>query len=180
MSSDKPNQKGPRKSLKRLGGGLLAAFHPTPPRPLHLSVSQSLVPRSDIPRPEPSNALGPLDITSAHAGSKVPDNPPASSQAPFNTSNLLSGIYHQANNTVLVGLKGSLKALRQYANFVPPLKPVVDVLIDCIDFIPETTERQKVYKQLASDITLTAQGLEKHLSQLGPRDMPETVARVVG
>ncbi|KAG9119521.1 hypothetical protein FRC07_005417, partial [Ceratobasidium sp. 392] len=200
MSSDEPNQKKARNRLKQLGDGFTAAFHSTSAHPSYASANQSSEPASG-PGPTDSETTGPepsgsgtsstVDIASADTGNKAPAEPLADTRPSSNlthTSVHSAGSHHRTTNTALAGLKGSLKALRQCTNLVPPLKPVVDVLIDGIDIAPairsfpqtqETTRRRREYEQLASNITFVVQGLEKQLSQLGPGSMSESVASVV-
>ncbi|KAG8712451.1 hypothetical protein FRC09_019854 [Ceratobasidium sp. 395] len=120
-------------------------------------------------------------MSSKNAGGRTPVGAPGStSTAPSlpGTSNISSGGRNRTKNTVLTGLKDSLKTLGQCTNLVPSLKPVVGGLID-IDVIPESNKRHKEYEQLASNITLVVQGLERQLRQLSPEQVLESVTSVV-
>ncbi|KAG8697257.1 hypothetical protein FRC08_006653 [Ceratobasidium sp. 394] len=93
-------------------------------------------------------------------------NPSSSAKSPPGASN------------ASLRLKNSLKTLGRIASVVPNFKTTLDILADGIDLIPETVQRRREYEQLASEASMAAIGLEKHLNQMSPGQMSECVESV--
>ncbi|KAG9123085.1 hypothetical protein FRC07_000254 [Ceratobasidium sp. 392] len=80
--------------------------------------------------------------------------------------------------TVSAALKTSFNMLRS-VNIVPTLKSALDILADCIDVIPAEARNRKDYKELAMNIAATLEVLERHLSQMSPGQISESVANII-
>ncbi|KAG9083665.1 hypothetical protein FS749_005846 [Ceratobasidium sp. UAMH 11750] len=85
----------------------------------------------------------------------------------------------ESQRGVKARLRSALQRLHSHLDFLPPLKSAVGVMIECIDFMEESTPNHQEYNELALNLANIIEGLRGHLSQSQPTQMPDHVKEVI-
>ncbi|KAG9084970.1 hypothetical protein FS749_004780, partial [Ceratobasidium sp. UAMH 11750] len=164
MSSGPPPPKKPFAPLSKAGRFVKRIFHIRPAQPL--------LPTPAGPSSGPAQNQPPGSVTQPSQAKGRAVQPAGSSAAPLQAAK-------RAARVAWSMLENALQTLQHSSDMFPPIKPVVDGLLACIDILEAASQGREEYDELASHLAIVLSDLTNHLRESRSIQMSNCVSNII-